>query len=167
MDPATVTSNQAVNTPPAHTLAGGGKHLTFMLGNENYGVDIRMIREIIGIMEITPLPDSDPSVRGVINLRGKIIPVVDLRVRFGLELVPFTERTCIIVVDLEKEGGVRTLVGVIVDAVSEVSQISSADIEPPPEMGVGSDPGVIQGMAKLKDRVVILLDIGKVLGRVQ
>lgn len=165
MESAATTQNPTVNAPPARQAAGGGKHLTFNLGQESYGVDIRMIREIIGIMDITPLPDSDASVRGVINLRGKIIPVVDLRVRFGLPQVPFTERTCIVVVDLEKEGGGRTLVGAIVDAVSEVSHIPSADVEPPPEMGMGAEAGVIQGMAKLKDRVVILLDIGKILGK--
>jgi purine-binding chemotaxis protein CheW len=158
-------SGQTVKSPPAPFGAGGGKHLTFSLGRESYGVDIRMIREIIGIMDITPLPDSDASVRGVINLRGKIIPVVDLRVRFGLPQAPFTERTCIVVVDLEKEDGGRSLVGAIVDAVSEVSNIAAADVEPPPEMGMGSEAGVIKGMAKLKERVVILLDIGKILGK--
>jgi purine-binding chemotaxis protein CheW len=165
MEAGTAAASNRTGNPPAHSCAGGGKHLTFSLGKESYGVDIRMIREIIGIMEITPLPDSDASVRGVINLRGKIIPVVDLRVRFGLPQAPFTERTCIVVVDLEKEDGERTLVGAIVDAVSEVSNIASADVEPPPEMGMGSEAGVIKGMAKLKDRVVILLDIGKILGK--
>jgi purine-binding chemotaxis protein CheW len=100
----------------------------------------------------------------VINLRGKIIPVVDLRMRFGVEVSEFTDRTCIVVVDLETGDGVRTLVGATVDAVSEVCQIPAGDIEPPPSLGGGASDGYIQGMAKMKDKVVILLDIDKVLG---
>ncbi|HEY3490072.1 MAG TPA: chemotaxis protein CheW [Candidatus Deferrimicrobiaceae bacterium] len=142
---------------------GQHKYLTFQLAGEIFGIDIRMIREIIGIMEITPVPDSDASIRGVINLRGKIIPVVDLRLKFGVEAAPFTERTCIVVVDLPDQTGLRQ-VGTIVDAVSEVSQIPSSDIEPPPEIGSGSVSEQIVGMAKLKEKVVILLDIGNILG---
>lgn len=146
------------------TVAQTNKYLTFELARETYGIGILKIREIIKVMEITPLPHASDSVRGVINLRGKIIPVVDLRMRFGLEVSEFTDRTCIVVVDLENAEGVRTLVGATVDAVSEVSQIPTVDIEPPPELGAGARDGHIQGMAKLKDKVVILLDIDKVLG---
>ena len=162
---ANVPSRPETASGPAGGAACGGKYLTFLLGSEGYGVDIRMIREIIGIMDITPLPDSDPSVRGVINLRGRIIPVVDLRTRFGLPEVPFTERTCIVVVDLPKGGGERTLVGAVVDAVSEVTNIPSGDVEPAPEMGMGADASAIRGIAKLKERVVILLDIEKALAK--
>ncbi len=156
----------AADRVPSKQAAGvvGNKFLTFELSHETYGIEILKIREIIGIMEITPVPHAPPSVKGVINLRGKIIPVVDLRLRFELPAAEFTDRTCIIVVDLEGEGGVRTLVGTIVDAVSEVSQIPSGDIEPPPELGGETSSGYIQGMAKQKEKVVILLDIDKVLG---
>lgn len=144
-------------------VAGGGKYLTFELNAETYGVEILKVKEIIGIMEITPVPHAPDCVKGVINLRGKIIPVVDLRVQFGFPPLEFTERTCIIVVDLEA-GGVRTLVGAVVDAVAEVSQIPSTDIEPPPEMGDTAETSCIRGMAKVRDKVVILLGIDKVLG---
>jgi len=147
-------------------VAGGqtNKYLTFELARETYGIGVLKIREIIKVMEITPLPHASDSLKGVINLRGKIIPVVDLRARFGREASEFKDRTCIVVVDLESEEGVRKLVGAIVDAVSEVSQIPAGDIEPPPELGSGGSGGHIQGMAKMKNRVVILLDIDKVLG---
>ena len=146
------------------TMAQTNKYLTFELAKETYGIGILKIREIIKVMEITPLPHASDSVKGVINLRGKIIPVVDLRMRFGVEVSEFTDRTCIVVVDLETEDGVRTLVGATVDAVEEVSQIPAGDIEPPPALGGGASDGYIQGMAKLKGKVVILLDIDKVLG---
>jgi purine-binding chemotaxis protein CheW len=138
------------------------KYLTFKLADEAYGIDIRKIREIIGIMDITPVPDSGASILGVINLRGKIIPVVDLRLKFGVEAGAFNDRTCIVVVDLEDGTGGRQ-VGAIVDAVSEVSQIPLSDIEPAPELGFLAGSSFIRGMAKLKDRVVILLDIGRAL----
>ena len=105
------------------TTAHTNKYLTFELAGETYGIGILKIREIIKVMEITPLPHASDSVKGVINLRGKIIPVVDLRMRFGVAASEFTDRTCIVVVDLENEEGVRKLVGATVDAVSEVSQI--------------------------------------------
>jgi purine-binding chemotaxis protein CheW len=146
------------------TVAQTNKYLTFELAGETYGIGILKIREIIKVMEITSLPNASNSVRGVINLRGKIIPVVDLRMRFGVEAAEFTDRTCIVVVDLENEAGVRTLVGATVDSVSEVSQIPAGDVEPPPELGMAASDHHIQGMAKLKDKVVILLDIDKVLG---
>ena len=146
------------------TTAHTNKYLTFELAGETYGIGILKIREIIKVMEITPLPHASDSVKGVINLRGKIIPVVDLRMRFGVAASEFTDRTCIVVVDLENEEGVRKLVGATVDAVSEVSQIPAGDIEPPPELGGGASDGYIHGMAKMKDKVVILLDIDKLLG---
>lgn len=146
------------------TTSHTNKYLTFELAGETYGIGILKIREIIKVMEITPLPHASDSVKGVINLRGKIIPVVDLRVRFGVAASEFTDRTCIVVVDLENEEGVRKMVGATVDAVSEVSQIPAGDIELPPELGPGASEGYIQGMAKMKDKVVILLEIDKVLG---
>jgi purine-binding chemotaxis protein CheW len=156
----------AAETGHAKRFSGAGwnKFLTFVLAGESYGIGILKLREIIGIMAITPVPHAPESVLGVINLRGKIIPVVDLRLRFGLEAAPFSERTCIIVADLGN-GDARSLVGAVVDEVSEVSQIADEDIEPSPELSGNSSSDFIQGMAKLRDRVVTLLDVDKVLGR--
>jgi len=139
-----------------------GKYLTFMLGDEEYGLEILRVREIIGLMSITEVPRTPPYVRGVINLRGKIIPVVDLRVKFGMETIDVTEETCIIVVDiiLNEE---QIEMGILVDKVSEVLDILSDDIEDAPTFGTSFDSEFIQGMAKVKDSVKILLNIGKVL----
>ncbi len=145
----------------AHTDKSG-KYLTFMLGDEEYGLEILRVREIIGLMSITEVPRTPPYVRGVINLRGKIIPVVDLRVKFGMETVDVTEETCIIVVDiiLNEE---QIEMGILVDKVSEVLDIESEDIEDAPAFGTGFDSGFILGMAKVKESVKILLNISSVL----
>jgi len=139
-----------------------GKYLTFMLGDEEYGLEILRVREIIGLMSITVVPRTPPYVRGVINLRGKIIPVVDLRVKFGMETVEVTEETCIIVVDmiLNEE---QIEMGILVDKVSEVLDIMGQDIEDAPAFGTGFDSDFILGMAKVKGSVKILLNIGSVL----
>ncbi len=142
---------------------GGNKYLTFDLANELYGIDILKIREIIGTLVITPIPQAPAAVMGVINLRGKIIPVVDLRQRLGFSPVEQTERTCIIVIDLASQQ-VTKQVGVMVDSVSEVAQIQPADIEPAPAMGEASGGGCIRGIAKLKNRVSMLLNIENILG---
>ncbi len=138
------------------------KFLTFQMGDEIYGLDILKVKEIIGIMDITPVPQSPGYVKGVLNLRGKIIPVVDLRLKFGFDEREYTERTCIIVVELDMAEG-KMLVGIIVDAVSEVTNISESDVEPTPEFGAGFSTDYIRGMAKIKGKVVILLDISLVL----
>jgi purine-binding chemotaxis protein CheW len=145
----------------AHTDKSG-KYLTFMLGDEEYGLEILRVREIIGLMSITEVPRTPPYVRGVINLRGKIIPVVDLRVKFGMETVDVTEETCIIVVDiiLNEE---QIEMGILVDKVSEVLDILGEDIEDAPAFGTGFDSDFILGMAKVKESVKILLNIGSVL----
>ena len=135
-----------------------GKHLTFMLGQETYGLEILKVREIIGVMAITAVPRTPDYVKGVINLRGKVIPVVDLRLKFGMEEAVHTEETCIIVVNV---GSLE--VGIIVDKVSEVLNIASQDIEDTPSFGTGVDTDFILGMGKTNDRVTILLDIAKVL----
>ncbi len=138
-----------------------GKYLTFTLGTEEYGLEILKVREIIGIMNITSVPRTPDYVQGVINLRGKVIPVICLRVKFGLERAEFTDQTCIIVVDIEQNG--RSLqMGILVDSVSEVLDISENEIEDPPTMG-SLDTGFILGMAKCKDGVKILLNIDEVL----
>lgn len=133
------------------------KYLTFLLNDEEYGVEILKVREIIGIMDITRVPQTSEFVQGVINLRGKVIPVVDLRTKFRLPRAEYGEQTCIIVVD------VGMLVGIIVDTVQEVHDIASAQIEPPPSLGGTVDTSFILGMGKVQDDVKILLDIDKVL----
>jgi purine-binding chemotaxis protein CheW len=139
------------------TTAQGGKYLTFSLASEEYGLEILKVREIIGIMDITFMPQLPNYVKGVINLRGKVIPVIDLRLKFGLEPAEYTEQTCIVVVD------VGSLVGVIVDTVQEVLDIDASQIDPPPPLGASVDTSFVLGMGKVKDDVKILLDIDKVL----
>jgi len=139
-----------------------GKYLTFTLAEEEYGIGILKIKEIIGMMPITPVPQTPEFVKGVINLRGKVIPVVDLRLRFGMEEIGYTERTCIIVVEITGETGtVQT--GIVVDSVSEVMNIKGADIEDSPSFGTNLDTDYILGMAKMEGGVKILLDIDQVL----
>ncbi len=142
----------------ADTTRGlGGKYLTFLLAGEEYGVEILKVREIIGIMDIAKVPQTQDFVRGVVNLRGKVIPVIDLRLQFGLPRTEDDEQTCIIVVD------VGMLMGIIVDTVQEVHDIPAADIEPPPQLGASVDATFILGMGKVQNDVKILLDIDKVL----
>ena len=138
----------------------GGKYLTFGLAEETYGLEILKVREIIGIMDITAVPRTPAFVKGVINLRGKVIPVVDLRLKFGMCEAEHTEQTCIIVVDV---GGVE--MGILVDKVSEVLNIAGGDIEDTPSFGVNVDTDFILGMGKANGRVTILLNIGKVLAQ--
>ncbi|MEJ5360312.1 MAG: chemotaxis protein CheW [Desulfobacterales bacterium] len=140
-----------------------GKYLTFSLGKEEYGIGILKIREIIGMLPITAVPETPPYVKGVINLRGKVIPVVNLRLRFGMPEIEIGDRTCIIVVETAGEGGVMP-VGIVVDAVSEVLNIRGEEIEDPPAFGVRVNTDYILGMAKRDKGVKILLDIDRVLG---
>ena len=144
----------------ASSLAG--KYLTFKLLNEEYGLEILKVREIIGMMSITKVPRTPDFVRGVINLRGKVIPVINLRKKFGMENIDDTEETCIIVVDVAH--GEDTLqIGILVDSVSEVLDIKGEDIEDAPSFGTNLDTDFIMGMAKAKGSVKILLNIEKVL----
>lgn len=136
----------------------GGKFLTFLLQDEEYGLEILKVREIMGLMEITTVPQTPDYVRGVINLRGQVIPVVDLRLKFGMSEGDDDKRTCIIVVDV---GGV--MMGIVVDTVSEVMDISSSDIEATPSFGTELNTDYILGMGKVSGKVKILLDIDKVL----
>jgi len=139
-----------------------GKYLTFKLVDEEYGLEILKVREIIGTMAITSLPKTPPFVRGVINLRGKVIPVIDLRTKFGMGVAKETAETCIIVVDVtSKIGSVQ--IGILVDSVSEVLDIVAEDIEEAPAFGTNVDTAFILGMAKSKGGVKILLNIEKVL----
>jgi len=139
-----------------------GKYLTFKLADEEYGLEILKVREIIGMMAITSLPRTPAFVRGVINLRGKVIPVIDLRKKFELETTNDTDLTCIIVVDVTSNGG-KIQIGILVDSVSEVLDIHGADIESAPSFGTNIDTAFILGMAKAKGSVKILLNIEKVL----
>lgn len=136
------------------------KYLTFVLGEEEYGLEILKVREIIGLMEITSVPQTPNFIKGVINLRGKVIPVIDLRLKFGMAEAKPTEETCVIVVDIG-EG----LMGVLVDTVSEVLDIKDDEIEPPPEFGSSIETEYILGMGKIQGKVKILLDINKVLSQ--
>jgi len=140
-----------------------GKYLTFSLAEEEFGIGILKVKEIIGIMPITPVPKAPEAVKGVINLRGKVIPIIDLRLKFGLPEVEPTERTCIVVVDVATEKQALQM-GVVVDSVSEVLNVKAEEIEGRPEFGgsVGNTDYII-GMAKAQGGVKILMDIDEVL----
>jgi purine-binding chemotaxis protein CheW len=139
-----------------------GKYLTFSLAAEEYGIGILKVKEIIGMMTITTMPQVPVYVKGVINLRGKVIPVVDLRLKFGLEEAGYTDRTCIIVVEIKTDTDNVRRIGIVVDAVSEVLNVKEADIEDTPTFGVAMRTDYILGMAKAGGGVKILLDIEKV-----
>jgi purine-binding chemotaxis protein CheW len=139
-----------------------GKYLTFTMAEEGYGIGILKIKEIIGMMPITTVPQTPEFVKGVINLRGKVIPVVDLRLRFGMDSMDYTERTCIIVVEIKGQPG-TVMIGIVVDSVSEVLNIKGDDIEETPTFGTNLDTDYILGMAKMEGGVKILLDIDRVL----
>ena len=158
MTEQTVIMDQAV-----HVMADKeGKYLTFCLAGEEYGIGILKVKEIIGIMPITVVPQTPRYIKGVINLRGKVIPVIDLRLKFALAAAEFTERTCIIVVEIATAG--RTIMmGIVVDSVSEVLNIKAADIEATPSFGTKLNTEYILGMAKASGSIKILLDIDKIL----
>lgn len=151
-------------TAPSENASLAGKYLTFVLGRESYGIAVLKIREIIRVTDITSVPQMPEYIRGVINLRGKIIPVIDLRVRFGLGNADTTERTCIVVVQVTLPSGAAAQMGLVVDDVEEVANIAAGDIEPTPDFGTTLDTEYLLGMAKLKGKVKILLDINRVLG---
>ncbi len=139
-----------------------GKYLTFALAHEEYGLEILKVREIIGYMDITAVPQTPHHVKGVINLRGQVIPVVDLRSKFGMDTAEITEESCIIVVEISQaDRNFQT--GIVVDHVQEVLDIAGGDIEDAPQFGSSVDTDFILGMGKIDDTVKILLDIDKVL----
>lgn len=144
-------------------VAQAGKFLSFILGDEEYGLEILKVQEINGMMGITRVPRTPDYVRGVINLRGRVIPIVSLRKKFKMASVPDTEKTCIIVVQVRYSDREITM-GIIVDEVSEVLNIGDGQIEPPPSFGGGMEEAdFITGMGKLENKVVILLDIDRVM----
>jgi purine-binding chemotaxis protein CheW len=139
-----------------------GKYLTFQLGKEEFAIQVLRVREIMGVQEITAVPQTPPYVKGVLNLRGKVIPVVDLRLKFGMQEAEYTQRTCIIVVQIDQDGA-RVLTGIVVDGVSEVLTLSPGDLEDTPDFGRGVATPYLLGMAKIKGTVKILLDINMVM----
>jgi purine-binding chemotaxis protein CheW len=139
-----------------------GKYLTFQLSNEEFGIRVLKVREIMGIQEITAVPQTPAHIKGVINLRGKVVPVVDLRLKFGLAAADYTQRTCIIVTQVQGESG-PVMMGIVVDGVSEVLNLTGAEIEDTPDFGEEISGSYLLGMAKVKGKVKILLDIDRVL----
>jgi len=146
----------------AGAAAHAGKYLTFQLGKEIYGIQILKVQEIIGMMTVTHVPKTPAFVRGVINLRGKVIPVIELRRKFGMESIADSERTCIVVVQVAWSAGTVTM-GILVDEVSEVLNINADQIEAPPSFGSTVDTDFILGMGKVGQKVVMLLEMDKVL----
>jgi purine-binding chemotaxis protein CheW len=149
---------EGTTTEPSKRYSVGGKFLTFFLADEEYGIEILKVQEIIGMMDITTVPRTPCFIRGVINLRGKVIPIIDLRVKFSMEAVEKTEETCIIVV---RARGLE--MGVVVDRVSEVLDIASDNIDDVPSFGAEVDTSYLLGIAKAEGRVRLLLAIDKVL----
>lgn len=145
-------------------VTDSSKYLTFLLDEEVYGLPIKKAREIIGMMAITHIPKTQGYIKGVINLRGKIIPIVDLRLRFGMAEKEYSERTCVIVLEVNSHES-RRLVGIAVDTVSEVVNIQQKEIEPPPEYDAQIEGNFLTGLGKIKDRVILILDIEKILNR--
>jgi purine-binding chemotaxis protein CheW len=150
------------HNPGPGSRALEGKYLTFHLKEEVYGIGIRRVKEIIGLMNITPVPQTPEYVKGVINLRGKVIPVVDLRSRFSILQKENTNHTCIIVVEIDKDAG-KVPVGIIVDEVAEVLNIKGAEIENTPSFGSSMNMDFLLGIAKVGGGVKLLLDINEVL----
>lgn len=161
-------SDTAVGHESLHeeSEAAGGKHLTFRLANEGYGIAIHHVQEIIGIMPVTHVPRSPAYLRGVINLRGKVIPVVDLRLKFGLKGQEDSAMTCIVVVQLT-EAGKPITIGAIVDEVSEVLDIEPGQIEPAPAFGDRVEMSFIKSVAKVGGKVFMLIDAERALSGFQ
>lgn len=160
-----MNTNTAIQDSDSITIAKSalaGKYLTFVLADEDYGLEILKIQEIIGMMNITTMPRTPDYVRGVINLRGKVIPVLDMRRKFDLPTTEDTNRTCIIVTQIDSGDGVLTT-GIVVDLVSEVLDIATSQIDPPPDFGGGIETRFILGLGKVNNRVIMLLDINSIL----
>jgi purine-binding chemotaxis protein CheW len=160
MPPTMLAVNEQATAAPADARAG--KYLTFQLANEEFGISVLKVREIMGLQEITAVPQTPAHIKGVINLRGKVVPVIDLRLKFGVLTAEYTQRTCVIVTQVQGEAGL-VLIGVIVDGVSEVLHLTALEIEDTPDFGEEVAGQYLLGMAKVKGKVKILLDIDKVL----
>lgn len=157
-------ATEQLERKPAGVQKFAGKYLTFTLQDESYGIDVLKVREIIRLTTITAVPQMPPYIRGVINLRGKIVPVMDLRLRFEFSNAANTEQTCIVVVQVKLPDGKITQMGLVVDGVEEVINISDADIEETPNFGGQICTDYIIGIAKVKNQVKSLLDIDGVVG---
>jgi len=155
----TMTAN---DNAAAQADARAGKYLTFQLANEEFGIRVLKVREIMGIQEITAVPQTPAHIKGVINLRGKVVPVVDLRLKFGVAAADYTQRTCIIVTQVQGESS-PVMMGIVVDSVSEVLNLTGTEIEDTPDFGEEISGSYLLGMAKVKGKVKILLDIDRVL----
>ena len=160
-----IRSNQQLQVQAALTIAKSGQYLTFILGHQLYAIGILNIKEIIDYGYLTEVPMMPNFVRGVINLRGSVVPVVDLLARFGKGVSQIAKRTGIVIVETrsDTEDAAQQDIGIIVDAVNEVIDINQDDIEPPPKFGAGIRPDFINGMAKRNDKFIILLNVDKVL----
>jgi purine-binding chemotaxis protein CheW len=158
--PPTMLSNDSI--APAQSDNRAGKYLTFQLAHEEFGIRVLKVREIMGLQEITAVPQTPAHIKGVINLRGKVVPVIDLRLKFGVPAADYTQRTCIIVTQVQGESG-AILLGIVVDGVSEVVSLTGSEIEDTPDFGEQIAGQYLLGMAKVKGKVKILLDIDKVL----
>ncbi len=135
------------------------QYLTFNLDDDVYGLNIRGIKEVLDNRDITKLPRTPDFMRGVINLRGQVVPVIDLKLKFGLEETQFTVETCIIIVEVELEDGTTTLLGALTDSVREVIELLPDDIDPPPKLGTGIDAAFIYGMGKFEDEFIIIINV--------
>ena len=162
MSAAVATTGTAATTSQ-ETAGLAGKYLTFALAGEEYGLPVLKVREIMKIMDITSVPQAPHHVKGVINLRGKVIPVVDLRLKFGFASQEYDERTCIIVVEVALQTS-KVMMGVVVDAVSEVLTITVDEIEPTPDFGEHVNTEFMKGVAKVKGKVKFLLDLDRIFG---
>jgi purine-binding chemotaxis protein CheW len=157
---STTTLSETLSATQADARAG--KYLTFQLANEEFGIRVLKVREIMGLQDITAVPQTPGHVKGVINLRGKVVPVVDLRLKFALPAAEYTQRTCIIVTQVQGESA-PVLMGIVVDGVSEVLNLTTQEIEDTPDFGDEAGMRYLLGMAKVKGKVKILLDIDTVL----
>ncbi len=157
-----MSTKTPVKADPSPVNFSSGKFLTFRLANESYGIEVLLVREIIRMQTITPVPEMPAHVKGVINLRGKVTPVVDLREKLGLQADDSTERTCVIVVDVEDGAGFSSLFGLIVDAVDEVIHITESKFGPSSSSGSSAASEISLGTSNVKGGVLTLLDIEKV-----
>ncbi len=157
-----MSSGQDVTEKTGKPLGAADKYMTFKLAAEEYGIEIQKVRELIGLLEITRVPRAPDFIRGVINLRGKVIPVVDLRVKFGMETAMTTSQSVIIVVQIGAVG-VGLTMGILVDEVLEVRAIADTEVEPPPNFQSQAVADFILGVGKADKRIIFLLDIDRVL----
>jgi len=147
---------------PVQDVTEQTQYLTFYLAGEEYAIGILQVKEILEYDTLTKVPQTPPSIRGVINLRGSVVPVVDLAAKFGLPASPVTKRTCIVIVEVDLAGQ-RTVMGVLADAVSQVMDLTAADIEAPPAFGTSVRVDYLQGMGKVGKKFVLILDVDRVL----